>query len=238
MSNESKNKQEEWEVGVLFEYLGINTFCKGERPDFTFDYEGKHVGLEHVRCFPNGKTIEDNQWRGVERKIIKELDQSALPPRLIFYTAVSHENGNDNYHEIAKEIIEGYQYMIDNGIYRLDGDDGYDFEFKKLTYLSYYSGQILDHFTISEMTGGWERQEDLKSVVEAINLKEKQLTSYKKLAKNATIQEYWLSVFIPWTEYCTVEGDISLFEDSAYDRIYLINGRYIEDDTSSILRLK
>lgn len=238
MDNEGKIKQEEWEVGFLLKHLGTSTYLKGERPDFTFEFEGKYVGLEHVRCFPNGKTIDDNQWRGVERKVLKILNQSALPPRLILYTAVSHENGNDNYQEIAKEIIEGYKYMIDNGIYRLDRDDSCDFEFKKLTYLSYYSGQLFDHFIISEMTGGMERQESLKSVIDRVNQKNQKLSDYQSLEKNASIQEYWLSIFIPWTEYCTVEGDMSLFKGSAYDRIYLINGRYVEDDTSSIMRLK
>ena len=68
MINEGKYKQEEWEVSFLFKQLGVDAL-KGESPDFTFAYEGKHIGLEHTRCFPSQKTIDRNSWRKIERKM-------------------------------------------------------------------------------------------------------------------------------------------------------------------------
>ena len=101
MDNEGKIKQEEWEVGFLFKHLGVLAPTKGESPDFTFDYEGTLVGLEHTRCFPNNKTIDNNSWRKIERKIEEELNKSDLPPRYFLYCAITHNEGK-------KKQLHGY----------------------------------------------------------------------------------------------------------------------------------
>ena len=115
-----KLEVEKQEAGFLFKHLGVETYHKCERPDFTFVYEGKRVGLEHTRWFPNGKTKDNNAWNEIEQLIKRELDKSDLPPRLILYTAVTHDKGKKNYKEIAEEIINGYRFMLNNGINRVD----------------------------------------------------------------------------------------------------------------------
>lgn len=242
MNNEGKIKQEQWEVGFLFKHLGILTPIKGESPDFTFDYGGKNVGLEHTRCFPNRITIDNNSWLKIERKIVEELNKSAMPPRFFHYCAKTHYEGKKNYKAIAEEIINGYKYMLDHDIYDIDAMGHQDFYLDKLTYLSYYPAYYPDHFVISEITGGFENKVDETPLSETIRKKENKLFEYKNKVQNSAIQEYWLTVYIPSEEHCTIEIDAALFKDSQYDRIYLINGRYIaalmQGDTSSIKRLK
>ena len=242
MNNEGKIKQEKWEVSFLFKHLGVKTYHKCESPDFIFDYEGKRIGLEHTNCFPNKKTIENNSWQSIENLITKELNKSDLPPRLISYSIDSHKDGKKNAKAIAEEILNGYRFMLENGFNRLDASESHGFNFNRLTYLSYFSNYTPKEFKLSEMTGGTESQNDIKPVFESVRKKENKLTEYKQLPKNKTINEYWLAVYIPVHEYCIIKNDAECFLNSAYDRIYLINGRYIGDlqkeDTSSIIRLK
>lgn len=242
MDNEGKIKQEEWEVGFLFKHLGVLTPTKGESPDFTFEYEGTLVGLEHTRCFPNNKTIDNNSWRKIERKIEEELNKSDLPPRFFLYCAITHNEGKKNYKTIAEEILNGYRYMLDNGIYDIGAMGHQEYYLDKLTYLSYYPSYTPNHFIISEITGGFESKADVMPLSETVRKKEEKLLEYKSIEQNSAIQEYWLTVYIPPDENCTIEEEASFFNDSQYDRIYLINGRYIgalmQGDTSSKLRLK
>lgn len=241
MNNEGKIKQEEWEVSFLFKHLGVKAYHKCESPDFIFDYEGKRIGLEHTNCFPNKKTIGNNSWRKIEDLIVAELNKSDLPPRFVSYSIDSHKNGKKNAKAIAEEILNGYRFMLENGFNRLDASESHGFNFNRLTYLSYFSNCTPKQFKLSEMTGGFESQTDMEPVIESVRKKEKKLTEYRQLPKNKTIQEYWLAVVIPFNEYCTIKGSAALL-DSQYDRIYLINERYIgalmQDDTSSIIRLK
>ena len=241
MDNEGKIKQEEWEVSFLFEHLGVDAL-KGESPDFTFDYEGKHVGMEHTKSFPNRKTIENNSWRKIERSIEEELNKSSLPPRFISYSVATHNEGKKNSKVIAEEIIGGYGFMLENGINSIDTLENHGFKLDRLTYLAYFPDYNPKQFKLSEMVGSGEVEVDMKSVMESVNKKENKLAEYKQLPKNNAIQEYWLAVFVPPDEYCRTKIDAALFQNSQYDRIYLINGRYVgammQGDTSSILRLK
>lgn len=234
-----KLEEEKQEAGFLFKHLGVETYHKCERPDFTFVYEGKRVGLEHTRWFPNGKTKDNNAWKEIEQLIKRELDKSDLPPRLILYTAVTHDKGKKNYKEIAEEIINGYRFMLNNGINRLDELDFDEFKLEKLSYLSFFPDRTFEHFSLSEMLGGGVNEKDLTALMETIVKKEKKLMEYRKDPKNNDIREYWLSVYIPLQEFCIAEGDSTPFKNSSYDRIYLVNGRDIlRGNTSSILRLK
>ncbi len=241
MNNEGKIKQEEWEVSFLFKHLGVEAYHKCESPDFIFDYEGKRIGLEHTNCFPNKKTIGNNSWRKIEDLIVAELNKSDLPPRFVSYSIDSHKDGKKNAKAIAEEILNGYRFMLENGVRRLDASESHGFNFNRLTYLSYFSNCTPKQFKLSEITGGVESQTNMNPVMESVRKKENKLTEYRQLPKNKTIQEYWLAVVIPFNEYCTIKGSAALL-DSQYDRIYLINERYIgalmQDDTSSIIRLK
>jgi hypothetical protein len=125
MNNEGKIKQEEWEVSLLFKQLGVKVYHKCESPDFIFDYEGKHIGLEHTNCFPNGKTLEHNSWQEIEELIVTELNKSDLPPRLISYSIDSHKDGKKNAKAIAEEILNGYRFMLENGVRRLDASESH-----------------------------------------------------------------------------------------------------------------
>ena len=242
VNTEAKYQQETWEVEFLLKHLGITTFQKDESPDFTFAYEGKHIGLEHTRCFPNQKTIDSNSWRKIERKIEDELNKSELPPRYFHYCAKTHNEGKRNYKSIADEIINGYKYMLENNIYDIGALGHEEYHLNRLTYLSYFPDYAPNHYIVSEITGGFESKADIKLVLESVEKKENKLLDYKQLSKNNSIQEYWLAVFIPPEEACVVESNTTLFQNSLYDRIYLINERYIgalmQGDTSSIVRLK
>ena len=243
MNNEGKIKQEEWEVSFLFKHLGVKAYHKCESPDFIFDYEGKRIGLEHTNCFPNKKTIGNNSWRSIENLITKELNKSDLPPRLIAYSVTTHKNGKKTYTEIAEEILSAYKWMLDNEENTLDRYNNYGFPLKALTYIHYYTCYTPDEFSLSEMDGGVGNLAGMNHIRDSVNKKEKLLAKYKGQNENSSIQEFWLSIYIPTDEYCTkVECDTTYFNDCQYDRIYLINGRYIGDlqkeDTSSIIRLK
>lgn len=240
--DEIKIEQEEWEAGFLFKHLGVETYHKCESPDFTFNYEGKHIGLEHTKWFPNGKTIDNNKWREIERMIQNELDKSGLTPRLICYTAKTHIDGKKNHKTIAEEIINGYRFMLDNNMYRLDESDYDGFKLDRLSYLSFFPDMTFKQFALSEILGGVVSEVDLTALMETVNKKEKKLLEYRKDIENRKIQEYWLSVYIPVQEFCIADGDTTSFNNSLYDRIYLLNGRYhranYQDDESGIIRLK
>ena len=236
-----KYEVEKQEAGFLFKHLGVTPHSKCESPDFTFVYEGKLVGLEHTRWYPNGKTIDYNAWQEIEQLIKKELDNSDLPPQLILYTAATHDDGKKNYREIAEEITKGYRFMLDKGINYLSERDYYELKFCKLSYLSFIPDVILDHFGLSEILGGGVSENNLTKLTNTIKKKEKKLMEYRKDPKNNDIQEYWLSVYIPLQEFCIAEGDRTPFNNSSYDRIYLANGRdrvRTNGDTSTIIRLK
>ena len=239
--DKTKIEQEEWEAGFLFKHLGVETYQKCECPDFTFDYEGKHIGLEHTKWFPNGKTIDNNKWREIERMIQNELDKSGMTPRFICYTAKTHIEGGKNYKAIAEEIINGYRFMLENNMYRLDESNYDGFKLDRLSYISFFPDMTLKQFALSEMLGGVVSENDLTKLTDTIRKKEKKLMEYRKDPKNNDIQEYWLSVYIPLQEFCIAEGDRTPFNNSSYDRIYLANGRdrvRTNGDTSSIIRLK
>lgn len=238
-----KYKQEQWEVEFLFIHLGIATYQKGESPDFTFDYEGKHIGLEHTNCFPNGKTLEHNSWQKIEELIVAELNKSDLQPRLIAYSVTTHKNGKKTYTEIAEEILSAYKWMLDNEVNTIDIYNNYGFPLKALTYIHYSTFYTPDRFSLSEMVGGVGNLAGINHIIDSVSKKEKLLSKYKGKNENSSIQEFWLSIYIPTDEYCTnVECDTTYFNDCQYDRIYLINGRHIgalsRGDTTSIIRLK
>lgn len=237
-----KYEVEKQEAGYLFKHLGVTPHSKCESPDFTFVYEGKLVGLEHTRWYPNGKTIDYNAWQEIEQLIKKELDKSDLPPRLILYTATTHNDGKKNYKGIAEEILNGYRFMLNNNINRLNEADHDGFKLEKLSYLSFFPDRTFDHFSLSEMQGGGVNEKDLTTLMETVVKKEKKLMEYRKKPKNNDIQEYWLSIYIPLQEFCIVDGDRAPFNNSSYDRIYLVNGRFhlvkYQDNRLGVIRLK
>ena len=242
----NKDKQECYEIGFLFKHLGVKAFKKQECPDFVFECDGKCIGLEHTRSFPNKHTIEIYCWKSIEQKIKRELNKSDLEPKLIGYSVKNHKSGENRYKEIAQEILNGLQFMNDNGINSIDIVNSYGFKFNNLVYLSYFKNYVPEQFVLSEMVGGVERKENYKSVVEAINKKDALLPIYKQKENNSNIQEFWLSIFIPTEEFCVMEKDYDYINSSVrysgFDRIYLTNSRYIgrmqKGDTSNILRLK
>lgn len=242
MSNDMNKKMQECqEAKFLFEHLKVSAYSEWESPDFTFVFEGKLIGLEHTRWFPNGKTIDNNAWHEIEQLIQNELDKSGLLPRLFFYTAKTHKEGKKNYTKIAEEIITGYRFMSENSINRLDESDHDGFKLERLSYLSFFPDITLEHFALSEIQGGVVSNEDLAALIETVKKKEKKLMEYRKQADNSEIQEYWLSVYIPVQEFCIAEGDRTPFTNSSYDRIYLLNGSSIltmSHDGTSIVRLK
>lgn len=246
--NELKKEEELREVTLLFDHLGITMHEERERPDFTFMYDGKRVGLEHIRCFPTKKTIEHNCWHEIEGLIKNELNKCNLPPRLISYSVKTHDEGKRNYKDIAKEIEDGYRYMLDHGIDSISIGDDHVFQFRRLSYLSFYPNQTLEKFSLGEMTGGvlCENYEDV--IAKAIEKKKKLLERYKEEPNNKDIQEYWLSIYIPIREACITQCDMTRITSkyditsSTFDRIYLINGNNLGYSKilspSNILQLK
>lgn len=243
MSNDMNKKMQECqEAKFLFEHLKVSAYSEWESPDFTFVFEGKLIGLEHTRWFPNGKTIDNNAWHEIEQLIQNELDKSGLLPRLFFYTAKTHKEGKKNYTKIAEEIITGYRFMSENSINRLDESDHDGFKLERLSYLSFFPDITLEHFALSEIQGGVVSNEDLAALMETVKKKEKKLTEYRKKPENNDIQEYWLSIYIPLQEFCIADGDRELFNKSSYDRIYLVNGMFrlakYQDNRLGVIRLK
>ena len=237
-----KSEVEKREAGFLFKHLGVEIYHKCESPDFIFDYEEKHIGLEHTQWFPNGSTIDNNKWREIERMIQNELDKSCLPKRFIIYTAKTHQDGKKNYKGIAEEILNGYRFMLNNNINRLNESDHDGFKLEKLSYLSFFPDRTFDHFSLSEMQGGGVNEKDLTTLKETVVKKEKKLMEYRKKPENNDIQEYWLSIYIPLQEFCIVDGDRAPFNNSSYDRIYLVNSRFhlakYQDNRLGVIRLK
>ena len=239
---ELQDKQELLEVEPLFRHLGIGTPSKNESPDFIFDYEGKHIGLEHIKCLPTGKMKENNEWRSIELLIEKEVNKSDLPPHFLIYSVESHNEGKKNVKKIANEILNGYKFMLDHGTNHIDDVEECGFKLEKLSYLSFFPDKILERIVLSEMTGGVVRQEDLKAVQASVRKKEQKLKEYRMKPGNESIHEYWLAVYIPVLEFCTMDGATEPFKDSTFDRIYLLNGRHLRDssqvDKLGIMRLK
>ena len=85
-------------------------------------------------------------------------------------------------------------------------------------------------------------EKDLTTIMETVVKKDKKLTEDRKKPKNNDIQEYWLSIYIPLQEFCIVDGDRAPFNNSSYDRIYLVNGRFhlakYQDNRLGVIRLK
>ncbi|MBO4752444.1 MAG: hypothetical protein J5526_06830 [Bacteroidales bacterium] len=234
----NKKQQELESVKPLFQQIGVSNWQDSERPDFTFDYECKRIGLEVTRSFPAERTSKSNEWHKIENKIKEELNRSELPPRLITYGVASHDDGMKRHKAIAQEIIAAYQYMLDNNINKIYGDDYNGIELSHLTHISFYPGEIIDQFLLAETVTGTEFHADSKCIKDAVERKEGKLAEYKKIDANSAIQEYWLAVFIPPTEFSTMALNEGLFHGSLFNRIYLINGRYKRGDEHHILRLK
>jgi hypothetical protein len=58
-------------------------------------------------------------------------------------------------------------------------------------------------------------------VKKLIERKEEKLTSYKRLEKNKSIDEYWLNINIPFNEGVIYKPEDTLSVESDYKRIYL-----------------
>ena len=206
-------KYELFSISPLLEELGISIKTiklDEERPDFSFEYEGKKIGLEETKCkYRKRYYVNDNVIHAVLHSIRPELEErgeSRISMKIYFKENV-YKRINFNEEELKQEIWSHYENQPAN---------------KK-----YIEELIIEHvdseFIQIQMFLNKEQIEiDPNVIYKSISQKEDRLEGYKQLEKNKDINEYWLVIRM-WDNSISYINQSFSEIDTKYDRIYLVS---------------
>ena len=206
-------KFELFSISPLLEELGVSIKAiklDEERPDFSFEYKGKKIGLEETKCkYRKRYYVNDNVIHAVLHSIRPELEErgeSRISMKIYFKENV-YKRINFNEEELKQEIWSHYENQSAN---------------KK-----YIEKLIIEHvdseFIQIQMFLNKEQIEiDPNVIYKSISQKEDRLEGYKQLEKNKDINEYWLVIRM-WDNSISYINQSFSEIDTKYDRIYLVS---------------
>ena len=200
-------------ISPLLEELGVSAKTiklDEERPDFSFEYEGKKIGVEETKCkYRKRYYINDNVIHAVLhdiRPILEEEGASKMNLKIFFKEDV-YLNINFNEEELKQEIKSLYNHQSIETKYIDD------------LIVEYVDS---DYFRIQMFLNKELKEIEPSIIYKSILQKEDRLEGYKHLEKNKDINEYWLVIRM-WDNSISYINQSFTEIESNYDRIYLVS---------------
>ena len=182
----------------------------GDEPDVIIrNYKGKDIGVENIE-YHSTKYIQETDAK--LDKICKKYEGILKERGEVGF--ILNVNFSDDVYSVKRlddqKVLEDIEYSRD----RQEG--------KRYVWYSMRSNMQMDDVKVfrfvSKIFSGEINYSIVKKLIER---KEEKLTSYKRLEKNKSIDEYWLNINIPLNEGVIYKPEDTLSVESDYKRIYL-----------------
>lgn len=182
----------------------------GDEPDVIIrNYKGKDIGVENIE-YHSTQHIQETDVK--LNKICKKYEGILKERGEVGF--MLHVNFSDDVYSVKRlddqKVLEDIEYSRD----RQDG--------KRFVWYSMRLNMQMDDVKVFRLVSKIFSGEINYSIVKKlIERKEEKLTSYKRLEKNKSIDEYWLNINIPLNEGVIYKPEDTLSVESDYKRIYL-----------------
>lgn len=214
-NQELKKKQEENAVWPLVRHFGLTDedVVIDDRPDVVFkNFEGKTIGIENVG-YHSGKDISMTNNRLIEicqayKRLLEERGETGFQMNVLFRNEVYSIKRLDEKAVFAE--LDSLRYLNKKS------------PRKHVLDISYLWWPPEGMVVVAPIWCGiCEENLDHDLVREFIKKKERKLDVYKQMKKNEGIDEYWLNIHIPSSEFLIYGPKDEISIESNYDRVYL-----------------
>ncbi len=247
-----KQKQELFYATPILNHLGLSEKVhSSDSPDIIIDSDGKTIGVEIVRCYPDedGKSVFSalvNRAYSVCREYSDILKKEGVRGRIGYITFAdaayrfdetvsSHRFKQIVYSEIGLKME---QFLCEQRLDTLEGKEEYFdkmasgyFDCKYVESVSFHDLKDIDLVEFRPIRVGYILTIDPQYVLSCIDKKETKISHYKAMTKNEGVSEYWLFIYNPIDTFCDLDGFVMPEFRTSFDRVYVT-------DSGRVLRLK
>lgn len=214
-NQEIQQKHEESAVWPLVRHFGLanENVIITDSPDVIFkDFEGKTIGVENVG-YHSKRNISKTNNRLIDicqayKHILEARGETGFQMNVLFRNEVYSMKRLDEKAVFAE--LDLCRYFNKRGAR------------KHVLDISYLWWPPKGTVVVAPIWAGIiEENLDQDLVREIVKKKERKLDAYKQMKKNENIDEYWLNIHIPSSEFLIYGPKDEIAIESNYDRVYL-----------------
>lgn len=208
---------EKYAFNPILNLLGLDISCVNfdeERPDIRFIYNGKHIGLEIVDCYPSKFDIATES---AVNNLYEEIEEVLTAKGLVgdYRLCLKETIYRARINSIKRVLISEVESVI-------NGND-----ISTTSYIDSLEKSAVTLHTDRLKIHPYERYMRIvqtppsKDIIRCIDKKDALLSKY--IEQNSNIDEYWLLIYIPTNEnYCSAQGVMSLETlETGYKKIFV-----------------